>query len=145
MASLSVRINCHIAYTPSYVNNRSILIRGAHIVGFGIQFMTNAGLGDEDAFNLGVVQNCVGLLGCVIAWWIMTNVGRRRLYMSGLSGIFVILMIVGFLGIAPDSNKSASWAVGVLIVLMLLVFQVQSLTPSNYRPKHIDNLQNSCP
>src|SRR5688572_19016138 len=95
-----------------------------YIVGFGIQFMTNAGLEDEDAFNLGVVQNCVGLIGCIIAWWIMTNVGRRRLYMSGLSGIFVILMIVGFLGIAPDSNTAASWAVGVLIVIMLLVFQV---------------------
>ena len=50
----------------------------------------------------------------------------RRLYMSGLSGIFVILMIVGFLGIASDSNKAASWAVGVLIVIMLLVFQVRT-------------------
>lgn len=88
--------------------------------------MTNAGLESEAAFNLGVVQSCVGLLGCVIAWWIMTHVGRRRLYLTGLSGMFIILMVIGFCGIAPSSNKGASWAVGVFIVIMNIVFQVRS-------------------
>ena len=87
--------------------------------------MKDAGLAPESAYNLGVVQSCVGLIGCVIAWWIMTHVGRRRLYLSGITGIFVILMVMGFCGIPGDDNKAAGWAVGVLIVIMLFVFQVR--------------------
>lgn len=90
--------------------------------------MTNAGLAAESSFNLGVVQNCLGLMGCIAAWWVMTHVGRRRLYLSGITGIFIILMIMGFCGIPGEDNKAAGWAVGVLIVLMLLVFQVRLIS-----------------
>lgn len=99
-----------------------------YTVGFGIQFMDGAGLDPESSFDLGVVQNCIGLMGCIAAWWIMTYVGRRRLYLSGITGIFVILLAMGFCGIPGNDNKAAGWAVGVLIIIMLLVFQVRPVS-----------------
>ncbi|KAI1846588.1 hypothetical protein JX266_007161 [Neoarthrinium moseri] len=97
---------------------------GVPFMGYGVQFMRDAGLPVEDAFNLSVVQNCVGFIGCIIAWWVMTYLGRRTLYVGGLAGMFVILLIIGFLGLAPESNKGASWSVGALIIFMLFLFQL---------------------
>ncbi|ETS86836.1 hypothetical protein PFICI_00664 [Pestalotiopsis fici W106-1] len=104
---------------------------GVPFMGYGVQFMVRAGLDTNSAFNLNVVQSCVGLIGCILAWWLMTYFGRRFLYLSGLSSMFVILMAIGFLGLAPDSNAGTSWAVGALIIFMLFLFQL-SLGPICY-------------
>ncbi|KAK9774667.1 hypothetical protein SCAR479_08752 [Seiridium cardinale] len=104
---------------------------GVPFMGYSIQFMQRAGLDTDDAFNLNVVQSCVGFIGCIIAWWVMTYFGRRFLYLSGLSSMFVILMVIGFLGLAPEHNSAASWAVGALIIFMLFLFQL-SLGPTCY-------------
>lgn len=97
---------------------------GVPFMGYGIQFMTNAGLDPSNSFNLGVVQSSIGLIGCLVAWYTMARFGRRTLYLAGLSAIVVVLTVVGCLGLAPASNKGASWAVGALIIIMLFAFQV---------------------
>lgn len=103
-------------------------------MGFGTQFMQGVGLSQDDSFHLTIGQDCLGLVGCFIAWWIMTRYGRRPIYLVGLSAIFIILMIVGFIGLAPPTNKSASLAGGILIILMIFCFQVSLLTPSLLNP-----------
>lgn len=100
---------------------------GVPFMGFGTQFLQGVGLSQDDSFHLTIGQDCLGLVGCFIAWWIMTNFGRRRMYLTGLSAISLILLIVGFIGFAPKSNKSASLAGGILIILMVLCFQVRFL------------------
>lgn len=97
---------------------------GAPFIGYGVQFMVQAGLDAESGFSLNLGQMGVSLMGCFIAWWVMTRFGRRTMYLAGLSGMTLILMIIGFLGIAPRGNSGASWAVGVLIILMVFVFQL---------------------
>jgi SP family general alpha glucoside:H+ symporter-like MFS transporter len=93
--------------------------------------MQGVGLSQDDSFHLTIGQDCLGLVGCFIAWWIMTRFGRRPIYLVGLSAIFIILLIVGFIGLAPPSNKSASLAGGVLIILMIFCFQVSLYTSSS--------------
>ncbi|CAE7173697.1 hypothetical protein CFE70_005019 [Pyrenophora teres f. teres 0-1] len=104
---------------------------GVPFMGFGTQFMQSVGLSQGDSFHLTVGQDCLGLVGCFIAWWIMTRFGRRPIYLAGLSAITIILLIVGFIGLAPSTNKSASLAGGVLIILMIFCFQL-SLGPICY-------------
>ncbi|KAL6711423.1 hypothetical protein ACN47E_004357 [Coniothyrium glycines] len=104
---------------------------GVPFMGFGTQFMQGVGLSQDDSFYLTVGQDCLGLVGCIIAWWIMTRFGRRPIYLVGLSAIFLILFIVGFLGLAPSTNKSASLAGGIMIILMTFCFQL-SLGPICY-------------
>jgi hypothetical protein len=98
---------------------------GVPFMGFGTQFMQGVGLSQDDSFHLTIGQDCLGLIGCFIAWWIMTRFGRRPIYLVGLSAIFIILLIVGFIGLAPSTNKSASLAGGILIILMIFCFQVR--------------------
>ncbi|RYO01639.1 Maltose permease [Alternaria tenuissima] len=104
---------------------------GVPFMGFGTQFMQGVGLSQDDSFHLTIGQDCLGLVGCFIAWWIMTRFGRRPIYLVGLSAIFIILLIVGFIDLAPSTNKNASLAGGVLIILMIFCFQL-SLGPICY-------------
>ncbi|KAH6648241.1 general substrate transporter [Truncatella angustata] len=104
---------------------------GVPFMAYGVQFMERAGLGTNAAFDLNVVQSCVGFIGCIIAWWAMTYFGRRLLYLAGLSSMLVILIIIGFLGLAAEANSGVSWAVGALIIFMLFLFQM-SLGPTCY-------------
>jgi len=97
---------------------------GVPFMGFGTQFMQGVGLSQDDSFHLTIGQDCLGLVGCFIAWYIMTKFGRRKMYLTGLSAITLILFIVGCIGLAPKSNKSASLAGGVLIIFMIFCFQV---------------------
>lgn len=93
-------------------------------MGFGTQFLQGVGLSETDSFHLTIGQDCLGLVGCIIAWWIMTRFGRRSMYLAGLTMISMILFIVGFIGLAPDTNKGAKMAGGVLIIFMIFCFQV---------------------
>lgn len=97
---------------------------GVPFMGFGTQFMRGVGLSQDDSFHLTVGQDCLGLIGCFIAWWIMTRFGRRPIYLVGLTAIFTVLLIVGFIGLAPETNKSAKLAGGIMIILMIFCFQV---------------------
>lgn len=97
---------------------------GVPFMGFGTQFMRGVGLSQDDSFHLTVGQDCLGLVGCFIAWWIMTRFGRRPIYLVGLTAIFIVLLIVGFIGLAPETNKSAKLAGGIMIILMIFCFQV---------------------
>jgi SP family general alpha glucoside:H+ symporter-like MFS transporter len=113
---------------------------GVPFMGFGTQYMQGAGLSSDDSFHLTIGQDCLGLVGCVIAWFIMTRFGRRPIYLTGLTAIFLILMIVGFIGLAPESNKSASMAGGVMIILMIFCFQVSFLHHLDPNLSHTYNI-----
>ncbi|KAL0945005.1 MFS maltose permease [Colletotrichum truncatum] len=115
-------ISCMVWLTQSFC--------GVPFMGYGVQFMRNAGLSAENGFTMGLVQNCIGLIGCFIAWYIMTHIGRRTLYLAGLSSMVIILIIIGGLGV-PAMSSGTSWAVGALIVVMLFLFQL-SVGPSCY-------------
>jgi SP family general alpha glucoside:H+ symporter-like MFS transporter len=97
---------------------------GVPFMGFGTQFLRGVGLSQDASFQLTIGQDCMGLVGCVIAWFIMTRFGRRTMYLWGLSAISLILFVVGFIGLAPQPNKSAGLAGGILIILMIFCFQV---------------------
>ena len=96
---------------------------GVPFMSFSVQFMIQAGLDTANSFALSLAQNGIGLVGCLIAWYLMTHIGRRTLYLYGLAAMFVVLMIIGFLGL-PDESPGTSWAVGALIIVMLFAFQL---------------------
>lgn len=93
---------------------------------YSTYFLEQAGLSDADSYSFAIGQysiNCVGVFG---AWWLMkAGVGRRSLYLYGLCGLFVMLFIMGFLGLVPDSHKdSAAIATGSLMVGWALIYQL---------------------
>ncbi|CRK18757.1 hypothetical protein BN1723_011674 [Verticillium longisporum] len=103
---------------------------GVPFMGYGVQFMVQAGLNTKHSYALSLGQSGIGLFGCILAWFIMTWFGRRTMYLGGLSAMFAILMIMGFLGI-PAETSGTSWAVGVLVIIMVFAFQL-SVGPACY-------------
>lgn len=51
------------------------------------------------------------------------NIGCRTLYLYGLAALFVMLMILGFLGLASDRN-AASLATGSIMLVWALCYQL---------------------
>lgn len=56
-----------------------------------------------------------------MAW----GIGRRKLYFFGLCGLFTMLLILGFLGLVPQSNRnSASLAAGSIMLIWAMCYQL---------------------
>ena len=88
-----------------------------------IYFLEQAGFDPEQSFNFGLGQHAIALFGTVVAWWVMEYVGRRTLYIWGNVIMFVILVIIGFLGI-PEPSPAIANASGALLMLFTFVYDV---------------------
>jgi SP family general alpha glucoside:H+ symporter-like MFS transporter len=97
-------------------------ICGSTFIGYSTTFYEQAGLPIVDAFDMSMGLYAIAAVGTLLSWWVMTFVGRRRIYLVGTATMCVILFIVGMLGIAPKSNKSVSWAVGSMILVFAFVY-----------------------
>ena len=53
----------------------------------------------------------------------MPHFGRRTLYVSGQIGMFVILIIIGGLGV-PALSSSTGWATGVLLLILTFTYDI---------------------
>ncbi len=104
---------------------------GSGLQGYSTQFYENAGLATTYAFDFQMGQYALAAVGVLVAWTLMPRVGRRTLYLYGLSVTFFFLLITGFLGIAPRSNKGVPWALGTMLLLMTFVYDL-SIGPVCY-------------
>lgn len=96
------------------------------LAGYSAYFLEQAGLSSNNALSFALGQysiNCVGVFG---AWALMSwGIGRRRLYLLGLCGLFTMLLILGFLGLVPKSqNDAASLAAGSIMLVWAMCYQL---------------------
>lgn len=95
---------------------------GSSFMGFSTYFFQNAGLDTSNAFSMSLGIYAIGAVGVFVSWWLMPRVGRRTLYVWGLIVMFAILLIIGFLGIAPEGNSSVQWAIGAMLIIFTFVY-----------------------
>ncbi|KAI0155412.1 sugar transporter [Hypoxylon sp. FL1284] len=99
-------------------------LSGNSFSNYSTYFLQRAGLDDNKAYSFALGQyaiNCVGVLG---AWTLITlGIGRRTLYLYGLAGLFIMLLILGLLGLAPD-RTAASLATGSIMLVWALCYQL---------------------
>ncbi len=118
---------------------------GSPMIGWGTYFMAQAGLTEKDAFSLGVGQSAMGFVGTVGSWFLMPHFGRRTLYLWGQAVMFVILMIIGGLGI-PALSVNVGWATGALILILTFAYDFTvgpvcySLVSLPFRPSNLQIL-----
>ena len=94
---------------------------GSPMIGWGTYFMLQAGLSSANAYSLGVGQSAMGFVGTVCSWFLMPHFGRRTLYLWGQLAMFVILMVIGGLGV-PTETSSTAWATGALILILTFTY-----------------------
>ena len=97
---------------------------GSTFMGYSTTFYEQAGLPTVDSFDLSMAQYALGAIGTMGSWWLMQGVGRRNIYFYGGVVLCVLLFIIGMLGIAPSSNKGASWAIGSLLLIFTFTYDL---------------------
>lgn len=60
---------------------------------------------------------------CYDSQFLMPHVGRRTLYLWGQMGMFVILVIIGGLGV-PTISNSTGWATGALLLILTFIYDI---------------------
>ncbi|KAH6654086.1 general substrate transporter [Truncatella angustata] len=105
---------------------------GSNLIAFAPLFFQTAGISEENSFTIQVVALAMGALGTVSAWFLMKSIGRRTIYVSGLAALFVLLLLIGVVYAAcGENNNVANWAVAVLLVVYIVVYDL-SLGPCCY-------------
>jgi MFS family permease len=91
------------------------------VLGFSTYFFQLAGISDDDSFSLGVGVPAVGVIGCMISWALINNFGRRKLFILGMIGMTVVLLLMGILDVVH--TPAARWIEASCTVVYALFYQ----------------------
>ena len=100
------------------------LCGASSFTGYSTYFFEQAGLDVSSAFSMSLGQYGLGAVGTILSWFLMIKFGRRTLYLWGQIAMACILMIVGFLGIAPKSAEGAQWGIGAMILIYTFIYDM---------------------
>ena len=95
---------------------------GAALMGYSVQFYQEAGMSESNALTMNIGQYLMGAVGTIGSWFLMKRVGRRALYLYGLTVQCLILVIVGGLGTVSSSNTGAQWGIGSMLLIYTFVY-----------------------
>lgn len=98
------------------------ILCGLSLPFYAVVFFQAAGLSSEAAFNLNVGMTGLGFVGTCCSFFLINRYGRRTLYFGGLCILTVLMLLVGFLGIAPRSSAMVNATAGLLIVWFFVYF-----------------------
>lgn len=99
------------------------ILSGTGLRVYSTYFYQQAGLPSTQAFNMSLIQYALGMVGVLIAWFMLPYLGRRTLYIWGLIGLLGCLLIIGALGTAPTESTIA-WAIGSMLILYTLIYDI---------------------
>jgi SP family general alpha glucoside:H+ symporter-like MFS transporter len=72
------------------------------------------------------------MIGVVISWFAMTYLGRRTIFLTGLSCNFIVLMTIGFVSLAPQTTKGPAHATRALLLVFTLIYDITVGTETYY-------------
>ncbi|KAF3938796.1 hypothetical protein ABW19_dt0203088 [Dactylella cylindrospora] len=101
-------------------------LSGNSFTGYSTYFFQQAGIKTDDAFSFTIGQYGINMIGVFGAWALMSfGIGRRSLYLYGLCGLFIMLLVIGCLHFVPDSSaNSAAYATGGLMLGWATIYQL---------------------
>lgn len=91
-------------------------------VNYAVQFFEHAGLNSSDAFSMNVGLTSIGFVGTIVAWFFISNIGRRLIYIVGTAAIALILLLIGILDVVPHHGTGVVWGQCALLLICLLVY-----------------------
>jgi SP family general alpha glucoside:H+ symporter-like MFS transporter len=73
-------------------------------------FFVQAGLPESISFRMSVGGLGIASVGTIVSWWLLAPFGRRTLYLWGLGGLTLVLMVVGFISVGAGDTDSGNYA-----------------------------------
>jgi SP family general alpha glucoside:H+ symporter-like MFS transporter len=101
-------------------------LSGNSFSNYSTYFLQQAGLPSSTAYSFAMGQYGINMVGVFGAWFLMSwGIGRRKLYLYGLCGLCVMLLVMGFLGLVPDDHRTqSSLATGSMMIVWALFYQL---------------------
>ncbi|KAL2815711.1 general substrate transporter [Aspergillus granulosus] len=101
-------------------------LSGNSFSNYSTYFLQQAGLPDSTAYSFAMGQYGINMVGVFGAWFLMSwGIGRRKLYLYGLCGLCVMLLVMGFLGLVPEAHRTqSSLATGSMMIIWALFYQL---------------------
>lgn len=85
------------------------------ILGYSTYFFQLAGLANGDSFSMGVGVTACGVLGNTVSWFLVNNLGRRKVFNWGMVALTAMLLLIGILDVVPTNG--AQWAMSAITVV----------------------------
>lgn len=95
---------------------------GASLISYAAYFFQQAGLPTDISFDFSMAVYATAVGGVFVSWFAMTYLGRRTIYIGGLSIIFLTMLSIGFAGLA--NNTASSFAIGSLLLIFTLCYDI---------------------
>lgn len=91
-------------------------------LGFSTYFFELAGIPLNHAFDLGVGVTACGVVGVLISWSVINTIGRRKLFVWGMIGMTIVMVLMGILDVVHTS--AARWVQASCTVVYALIYQI---------------------
>lgn len=85
-------------------------------------FLQQGGLNERDSFSFGLGMTALNCAGTIISWFVSSYLGRRTMYLLGLSGMLLSEIIVGCFGIPHFTGLGLVWASGAVLIANNLIY-----------------------
>ncbi|WVW85889.1 hypothetical protein I302_107927 [Kwoniella bestiolae CBS 10118] len=101
----------------------SQLFSGQNFTAYMTYFFTlfSAGLKSSDAFKLNLGNYALGFVGTVSSWFLLNKFGRRKIFLTGISIMTMIMGIIGCLYWTAEKHTSAKWGQAGLLLTWTVV------------------------
>jgi SP family general alpha glucoside:H+ symporter-like MFS transporter len=103
---------------------------GSAVLGYATYFFESAGLNTIYSFDMGMAKQALGIVGTLISWVASGWFGRRTLFFWGLICMTITMFTMGFVSLAPRTNHAANWAIGALLLVAQLVYEITIAAPT---------------
>ncbi|KAH8819047.1 general substrate transporter [Xylogone sp. PMI_703] len=98
------------------------ILSGLSLPFYAVVFFEQAGFPTSQAFNMNVGMTALGFVGTCTSFFLIPRFGRRTLYFGGLCFLTSLMLLIGFLGIAPDRPSIVNAEAALLIVWFFVYF-----------------------
>lgn len=106
------------------------MLSGAQFAYGPSYFYQQAGMSTDDAYKLAVVSPALAFIGTVCSWVLLSYIGRRTIYLYGITSLTVTLAAIGIVSVV-SSSSTAIWIQAVLCLVWQLFYSL-SLGPITY-------------
>ncbi|CAF3430383.1 hypothetical protein SNK03_006687 [Fusarium graminearum] len=90
------------------------------VLGYSTYFFQLAGLQTSRSFDLGVGVTACGVLGNICSWFVVNSFGRRKIFLSGMGALTVLLFLIGIMDVVPTG--AAKWVQAACTVIYAYVY-----------------------
>ncbi|THY46559.1 hypothetical protein D6C98_07426 [Aureobasidium pullulans] len=107
-------------FRPSNIRRTEIV---CFLMGYSTVFYVAAGLNERNSFTMSLIQYSIGAIGTIFSWFLMSRVGRRTIYLYGLAILFVLLMVIRFVSLAPRSDN-VNWTIAAMLSVFTFIYDL---------------------